>query len=39
VGGSRGARSINGAVDAAIPLVAAHVRVTWLWQTGRLDHE
>ncbi|MFQ5599859.1 MAG: undecaprenyldiphospho-muramoylpentapeptide beta-N-acetylglucosaminyltransferase [Candidatus Krumholzibacteriia bacterium] len=38
VGGSRGARSINDAVSQAIPLVAAHLRVHWLWQTGGGDH-
>lgn len=38
VGGSRGARSINNAVAAAIPLVAQKRRVVWLWQTGDLDH-
>ena len=38
VGGSRGARSINNAVAAAIPLVAQQRRVVWLWQTGELDH-
>jgi UDP-N-acetylglucosamine--N-acetylmuramyl-(pentapeptide) pyrophosphoryl-undecaprenol N-acetylglucosamine transferase len=38
VGGSRGARSINSAVGAAIPIVAATRRVVWLWQTGDLDH-
>ena len=39
LGGSRGARSINRAVEAAVPLLAPRRRVTWLWQTGRLDHE
>jgi UDP-N-acetylglucosamine--N-acetylmuramyl-(pentapeptide) pyrophosphoryl-undecaprenol N-acetylglucosamine transferase len=39
VGGSRGARSINTAVSAAIPLVAAQREVVWLWQTGELDFE
>ncbi len=38
VGGSRGARSINRAVDEAIPRLSASHRVFWLWQTGRLDH-
>jgi UDP-N-acetylglucosamine--N-acetylmuramyl-(pentapeptide) pyrophosphoryl-undecaprenol N-acetylglucosamine transferase len=38
VGGSRGARSINNAVAAAIPIVAQRRRVVWLWQTGELDH-
>ena len=38
VGGSRGARSINTAVAAAIPLVARQARVVWLWQTGELDY-
>jgi UDP-N-acetylglucosamine--N-acetylmuramyl-(pentapeptide) pyrophosphoryl-undecaprenol N-acetylglucosamine transferase len=37
-GGSRGARSINNAVAAAIPHVARRRRVVWLWQTGDLDH-
>jgi len=39
VGGSRGARSLNAAVADAIPLVAARLRVAWLWQTGELDFE
>jgi UDP-N-acetylglucosamine--N-acetylmuramyl-(pentapeptide) pyrophosphoryl-undecaprenol N-acetylglucosamine transferase len=38
IGGSRGARSINTAVAAAIPLVAPTTRVQWLWQTGELDY-
>lgn len=37
LGGSRGARSINRAVDDAIPRLAKPGPV-WLWQTGRLDH-
>jgi UDP-N-acetylglucosamine--N-acetylmuramyl-(pentapeptide) pyrophosphoryl-undecaprenol N-acetylglucosamine transferase len=37
-GGSRGARSINNAVAAAIPIVAQERRVFWWWQTGDLDH-
>ncbi len=39
LGGSRGARSINRAVAAAIPLLAAGRGVRWLWQTGKLDHD
>jgi UDP-N-acetylglucosamine--N-acetylmuramyl-(pentapeptide) pyrophosphoryl-undecaprenol N-acetylglucosamine transferase len=38
IGGSRGARSINTAIAAAIPYVAATTRVHWLWQTGELDY-
>lgn len=38
LGGSRGARSINRAVDAAIRRLKHEPRVLWLWQTGRLDH-
>lgn len=37
VGGSRGARSINNAVAAAMPILAAGERITWIWQTGELD--
>jgi UDP-N-acetylglucosamine--N-acetylmuramyl-(pentapeptide) pyrophosphoryl-undecaprenol N-acetylglucosamine transferase len=37
VGGSQGARGINGAVETALPdLMARGFQV--LWQTGRLDH-
>jgi len=39
VGGSRGARSINRAVAAAIPLLEeSGVRPQWLWQTGEADY-
>jgi UDP-N-acetylglucosamine--N-acetylmuramyl-(pentapeptide) pyrophosphoryl-undecaprenol N-acetylglucosamine transferase len=36
LGGSRGARSVNRAVAAAIPLLR-ETRCFWIWQTGDLD--
>jgi UDP-N-acetylglucosamine--N-acetylmuramyl-(pentapeptide) pyrophosphoryl-undecaprenol N-acetylglucosamine transferase len=38
LGGSRGARSINDAVAAAIPLLRERLHAVWLWQAGRADH-
>jgi len=38
IGGSRGARSINHAVAEAIPHLESQ-GVSWLWQTGELDHD